>query len=424
MKSDMCIPQLANHDSVQPGEPSFVKVAATPVQKRFASAWLCCLALLATGIHGVSAQTKPDVALAGFAYSGAASTVQSRFPYSQQYEETLKTAGTPIYQKLHSSLKESPPAHLALTTQIEELKGRDRALAVALVISRETVTKEQLGAVHKLTVLIHGQTMFFDFKSMNVVRAYPISFAYIDVFERPPSEEEIRNRVRLVYEGANGKPGLLSRFTANVAKAELPEQVSRYIQVVNSQVHPEALEGLPGYIKSEPGAAETWAADLVSEAISTRTGIPIVPFAKGHAIGNVMSVRVSDGTVWDLKLPKPDYEISVEFLNFKKIKFKEIEGGATTFVYGAFSNIRIIEPLSNRTYLDTGLKNGETRVIPASQKHTDDFPHFYDAINQTFVKLAQAINGGVNEKWLKTAASTKDLDQQILQTQDLFKQCK
>lgn len=125
--------------------------------------------------QGVYAQVKTDVVLAGFAYSGTASTIKARFPYSQQYEETLKTAGSPVYQKLIEALKASPPTHLSLSAQIDELKGRDRALAVALVVSRETVTKEQIGGLHKLTVLIHGQTMFFDFKSMNVVRSYEIA---------------------------------------------------------------------------------------------------------------------------------------------------------------------------------------------------------------------------------------------------------
>ena len=295
---------------------------------------------------------------------------------------------------------------------------------MALVIGSETVSKEQFGQLHKLMVLIRGQTMFFDFKSMNVVRAYPISFAYIDLFDHAPTETEIQARVKMVYEGANGKPGLIARFSNAVARASIPAQVSRYLQITNVQVKPEALESLPNYIKSEPGAAETWAADLVSEAISTRAGIPLVPYAKGYAIGNVMSLRVSDGAVYQLKLPKPDYEINVEFSGFKKVKFSEVEGGATSFIYGAYSNIRIVEPLGNVTYLDTNLKNGETRVIPASQKYVDDFPHFYDALNLTFVKLATLIDGKSDDKWIKSAASAKGIDQQISQTRELFRICK
>ena len=63
---------------------------------------------------------------------------------------------------------------------------------------------------------------------------------------------------------------------------------------------------------------------LVGEALSTRAGVPIVPYAKGYAVGNVMSMRISDGDVYNLKLPKPDYEIGVELSALRKVKY----GGA------------------------------------------------------------------------------------------------
>ena len=380
-------------------------------------AWLVCS-------QSAFAQQAPEVAFAGFAYSGSASTMAARFPHSQRYEEELQTAGTSMGQNLRRLLDATPPSHLKIVSQIEALKGRDQALAVALVIGSETVSVEQFGNAHKLMVLIRGQAMFFDFKSMNVLRAYPVSFAYIDLLDHPPTADEVLARVKLVYQGTGDKAGVLARFAQNVAQAQIPPGVPRFLQVTSVQLKPEALEVLPAYIKSEPGAAETWAADLVSEAISTRVGVPIVPYAKGYAIGNVMSMRISDGTVFELKLPQPDYEIKVELSGFRKVKFSEVQGGASSFVYGAYAQMHIEEPLSRKAYLSTALKNGETRVIPASQRHVDDFPHFYDAVNGLFVKLAQAMDGKGDEKWLRSAASAKDIDLQIQSTRELMKQCK
>ena len=380
-------------------------------------AWLVCS-------QSAFAQQAPEVAFAGFAYSGSASTMAARFPHSQRYEEELQTAGTSMGQNLRRLLDATPPSHLKIVSQIEALKGRDQALAVALVNGSETVSVEQFGNAHKLMVLIRGQAMFFDFKSMNVLRAYPVSFAYIDLLDHPPTADEVLARVKLVYQGTGDKAGVLARFAQNVAKAQIPPGVPRFLQVTSVQLKPEALEVLPAYIKSEPGAAETWAADLVSEAISTRVGVPIVPYAKGYAIGNVMSMRISDGTVFELKLPQPDYEIKVELSGFRKVKFSEVQGGASSFVYGAYAQMHIEEPLSRKAYLSTALKNGETRVIPASQRHVDDFPHFYDAVNGLFVKLAQAMDGKGDEKWLRSAASAKDIDLQIQSTRELMKQCK
>ena len=391
--------------------------------------WLGMAVLFFASHHTVWAQPV-EVALAGFAYSGAEGTIKQRFPYSKLYEQTLQRANAPIYQHLHRGLQQTPPKNLKIVQQMDELKGRDQALAVALVIGSETVSHEQFGNIHKLLVLIRGQTMFFDFKSMNVVRSYPVSFAHIDLFDHAPTQKEIFASVKLVYEGANGKPGLLTRFVNNVATAELPAHVSRYIQVTNVQLQQEALDTLPAYIKSGPGAAETWMADLVSEALSTRAGIPIVPYAKGYAIGNVISLNLvaqnssGDGTTLELKLPQPDYEIKVELSNFKKVKLSEVEGAVTNFIYAAYSKIKIIEPLSNKIYLDTDIKNGEQRPVSASLKSSDDFPHFYNALNRKFVKLAEVIDGKGDEKWIKGVTSAKNIDQQISQTKELFKLCK
>lgn len=386
--------------------------------------WLCLVIVWLAAHQTAMAQQLPEVAFAGFAYAGAASTMDTRFPYSRRYEEAVKSSGASVGQGLFRQLQAAAPAHLRIIPQIEALQGRDQALAVALVIGAETVSVEQLGAMHKLMVLVRGQSMFFDFKSMNVVRAYPVSFAYVDVLDHAPSQDEIQARVQMVYEGSGDKAGMLTRFVQSVAKAQIPTQVPRYLQVTAVQLKPEALAILPAYLKSEHGVAETWAADLISEAISTRAGVPIVPYAKGYAIGNVMSMRVSDGTVFELKLPQPDYAIKVELSGFRKVKFSEVPGGGASFVYGAYAQLHIEEPLSGKAYLNTALKNGETRVIPARQQYVDDFPHFYDAINGLFVKLAQVMDGKGDEKWLRTAAAAKDIDYQIASTRELIKQCK
>lgn len=390
---------------------------------RLGSASIVCASGISIPIR-VGAAQAPEVASAGFAYAGAADSITARFPYSQRYEKAREAAGAPIGAQLFKALNATSPVHFKLVSQLDELKGRDQAIAVALVIGSETVSVEQFGATHKLLALVRGQATFFDFKSMNVLRSYPLSFAYVDVFDHAPTPAEIDSRIRFVYEGAQDKPGLLARYAQSVVKAELPMQVPRFLQVTAAQVKPDALQALPASLKAQAGAAETWAADMVSEALSTRIGIPIVPYAKGYAIGNVMSMRVSDGTVWELKLPTPDYAISTEIAAFKKILFNEVKDGATSFVYGAYAQIRIEEPLSGKTYLDTALKNGETRVIPASQKQVDDFPHYYDAVNGLFVKLALAIDGRGDAKWIKSAAAAQGIERQLSQTKALVDLCK
>ncbi len=63
-------------------------------------------------------------------------------------------------------------------------------------------------------------------------------------------------------------------------------------------------------------------------------------------------------------------------------------------------------------------------MIPASQIGVDEFPHYYDAVNGMFTKLALVLDGRGDEKWLRGAAAAKDIDRQISATKELIKQCK
>lgn len=362
------------------------------------------------------------VTLAGVAYLGDDATREARFPYSHKYENQLKQAGDSNFKRTAAAVAAMPPQSLRFTAEAlgGALKDQDRALVTSLVLNSETVSVERFGDVRKLFVLLRGQALFFDFKSMTVVRSYPVSFGYVDNFRHDPSEQEILERVRLVFEGAGGKPGLYARYASTLAAATVPKQVPRYLQVTQVDVAPEMLAVMPEHLKTSKGVYETWAADLVAEAISTRVGVPIVPYSKGYAIGNVMSMRVADGKVYNLKLPTPDYAISVDLKGVKKLKYGEGAGGAS-YIYGTFADVRIEGPLG--THLNTGLKNGEVKIVPASQTYVDDFPAFYDSLNGMFVKLAESIAGKGNG-WVKSAAVAPDILAQINKTMELMQQCK
>jgi uncharacterized ParB-like nuclease family protein len=359
-----------------------------------------------------------DVAFAGFAYSGDYQSGIQRFPYSKKFETSLGAAG--MNGLLQKALPGVQPVNYTLTARIDELTGRDQAVAVALVITNETVTAEQIGPVYKLFAQVRGQAMFFDFKSMTVLRAYPFSFAYLDALPAAPSESQKVAAMSKVYLGAGGKPGVLDRFYAALTQATIPDNVTRFVQVSNVIIGDDARAEFPAQYSN--GVAETWVADTFAEAIAGKMGIPMLPYSKGYAIGNVMSLTVADGTVFNLKLPKPDYEFTLDLSKLRKVVFEEKAAGKS-LIYGAYASIKLEEPLSAHTYMNASFKNGEVKVVPASQVNTEDFPAFQDSMQGLFTKLSAAV-AGENSSWLKAASSDSDIDQQIVSTRDLLQSCK
>lgn len=379
---------------------------------------LLCMLLLANGIANAT-----SVTFAGMAYSGDSKSIPQRFPYTQRLEKSLAKSGSPINKEINAALAQHKPANFELNqTGLTSLKGQDQAIVVTMLITDETVSVERFGSVAKLLTQVRAQAMFFDFKTMTVLRAYPFSFAHLDVIDHYPNEAEMQSRFSTVFYGADDKPGILSRFADVVAKASIPNNVPRYLQVAQVKFGDEARQVLPAKLAKSPGVAETWLADLFAESLSSKTDVPLLPYSKGYAIGNVMSMRLSDGDVFMLKIPEADYTISLEVPRFKKIVSEQVAAG-TSLIYGAYAHIKIQEPVSGKSYMDADFKNGEVKLVPASQDNTDDFPAYYEAIKGLFTKLSDNLTGNKTD-WLSSATDTSGIKKQINSTQELLKSCK
>lgn len=387
-----------------------------------------CRAFVVPVIFGIVTLTSVSlhaatVTLAGFAYSGDSKTITTRFPYTKRLEITQSAAGSTLNKQIAQMMAKSKPANFDLNqSTLSELKGQDQTIVVALVITGETVSAERFGTIAKLLTQVRAQAMFFDFKSMTVLRAYPFSFSHLDVIDHQPSQAEMNQRFQAVYYGEQGKAGIFARFAEAVNQATIPTHTPRFVQVSQVKIGDEAKEVLAKQVKGAASEAETFVADVFAESLSSKTGIPMLPYSKGYAIGNVMSMRIADGDVYNLKLPEPDYTITLSVPRFKKIKSSEVAAGAS-YIYGAYSRVTIQEPTSGRTYLDADFKNGEVKVVPASQDNTDDFPAYYDAMKGLYVKLATNL-AGTKTDWLSSATSAPDISQQLTSTQELLKSCK
>lgn len=381
--------------------------------------WVMGALALTLGASGACGAT--TVTMAGFAYSGDAKSIPSRFPYSQRFNASLGTPG--VNGLIRQSVAALPPLKFDLqTTALTELKGSDQVIAVALVMNSETVSTEQFGPYAKVFVQLRAQAVFFDFKSMTVLRAYPFSVAYVDLLDHMPERGELTDRVRTLYIGSDKTAGIVQRFSTALAAASLPAQVPRFLQVSKVNVSDEARKALPAELGSTQGVAETWIADMLSESISSRTGAPMLPYAKGYAIGQVMSMRIADGTVYELKLPEPDYAFSVDLLRFGRFEHAKVAAG-TSYIYASKAQIKLQQPLSGRVYMDSEFKNGEVKTVPSSQQSVDDFPAYSDSLRGLFNKLAGVV-AGTPDAWLADAANGKDIGKQISATKEVIESCK
>lgn len=385
------------------------------------AAW-CALALTiaADTLHA------RDVGYAGFSYAGDFQSIQSRFPFTSQIVPPhgalqVSTPSAAEKQLFAGARRLKPAGFNVIVDALTELEGRDEAIMVILEVTDETVSTERFDDVTKLFISLRAQALFFDFKSKTVLRSYPISAVYLGALGGEPTDATKLEKVRELIVGGE-QPGLIGHFLERLARASLPEPVSRFMRVTHVAVADDALSALPAYF-SAPDVSKTWLADQFSEALLDEAGVSLLPYAKGYAVGNTIAAHLADGTAFNFQIPAADYSVSIDLRSLKRVPFGEVPAGRS-FIYGAYVHLLVEEPMLQRRYFDVVLKNGETKIVPASQSTVDDWPAFQDAITGLFKKFAGTVApAGTDEKWIKSSTAVANITQQVDATRTVLKSC-
>ena len=161
--------------------------------------------------------------------------------------------------------------------------------------------------------------------------------------------------------------------------------------------------------------------DSFSAALSSKTGVPLIPSKISHATG-VMKVRFEDMYDYELKLPEADYVFDVTLKRLVKIQHAKNNVGAS-YIFGAVIDLSFSEPILKDNFLVSEFKNGEVAVVPAGSESSDDFPAYQDAIRGLFTKLSDAI---INPEsaWLRSSSNAKDIQGQLKKTRAVLEDCK
>jgi hypothetical protein len=360
------------------------------------------------------------VAYAGLAYAGNADAIPSRFKYSKRYETHLQDYGTDISTKLRHIVTSGHYPFELNSTDTVELKG-DETLVTALTVTGETISEETFGPVHKLLVQIRAQAMIFDFQSKLLLRAYPLSFAYLDALDHTPSDAEIDERVAKAYEGDQGKDGIFGRYRDALMRTTLPRNDALFVQITNVRIDPDATPGIPSVLSQQRGAAETWLADHLDEALNTYAGVPVIPYSVGYALGNVMQMNLGNSN-FNIKFPEATVQVAVELTGVKRVQYAQNNVG-TSYIYGTFATVTIATQGSVHPTLSASFKNGEVKEVPVTQGYVDDLPAYNDSIRGLFNKLAEEL-GGKDSPWLKSATTAPDITAQLVASRGLLQKCK
>lgn len=372
--------------------------------------------LFMAALAGIAAPASAvDVSIAGFAFAGDFQDAPQRFPHTYQLFAAQQATGDSSLSfsalVIAQAKTLSNPAFNFTPAAMVNLKN-SRGLMAALVLSGETVSTENYGAYHKTFVNLRGDALIFDYRNQSIVRSCPINVVLFDASRQAPADAAITVHVDNLIRRPDSR-GLVSQFQRCLQQATMPSEDRQTVQVRRAEISAEALAAFPPSLRANPAAVQAMLTDTLGSVLAARAGLSMLPSSVGHAVGGVMAMRMENGDDIKLKLGEGDFVFDVKLNKFAKLKTAETNV-STTYVYGAYMNVSLLEPMLGTVFLDTGLKNGEAAVLPAGQANTDDFAAYQDAIRGLYTKFADALAQPQQAPaWIKSAASSTTIEAQM-----------
>lgn len=375
------------------------------------------------GAHpSLAASPDSKVYFAGVAYTSNAATIKQAFPH---VSAALSRGGdAALNQRVRTLLQSQTLPETIAFDSLGSIKDAANSTALALGLDRETTSVEHIGDVYKLRVEVSAQALFFDFKEKQVLGSFPFIIDFIDVSATPPSDEQIQTAYHNLLFGAPGQHDLASEFAKTLAHASVPSAANKHLRVTSSTLGPKALDYLHQYA---PQVDATPLPQEVAEAFGTYLGtnqhLSVLPFSSNQALGSSMAARFIEGEAYDLKIPEADYEIHLNVAGFKKIAQSQTNVDAL-FLYGAFVDVTVLEPLSGKVYFSQRVKQGESKTVPITQTSVDDWPPTHDTLLSLFDNFTRSLSDS-NNPWLKSGLSDdKQARDQFSSLGELIQSCR
>jgi hypothetical protein len=362
------------------------------------------------------------VYFAGVAYTSNASNVEQAFPHLSRL--LVGDSQASLNQSIRGLIHHQQLPETISFDSLGSIKDASKSVALALGLDSETSSVEHIGDVYKLRVEISSEALFFDFKEKQVLGGFPFIIDFITVSPTPPSDADIQKAFQGVLYGTDGMHSLAGEFVSTLAHAQVPLASNKHLRVTSSTLDPKAIDYLHQYAPQvDASALPQQVAQTFGTYLASNQHISVLPYSSNQALGSSMAARFIEGETYDLKIPEADYEIHINIAGFKKID-QSNSSAATVYLYGAFADLTVLEPLSNRIYFSQRIKQGQTKTVPAAQSNVDDWAPTYDTLKTLFYNFTSSLSDPHNP-WLKSGLpSSTQAQSQFSSLGELIQSCR
>ncbi|WGL15623.1 hypothetical protein PVT68_12680 [Microbulbifer bruguierae] len=343
----------------------------------------------------VRADAETTLHYAGFSYLGRAELIEKNFPYTHSVDASLP-GGSRFDAALAEKMKRVQLADYGIAVgKLASLQDQD-ALGLTLALESEMVSVEQLAGQYKLLIQLSAQILIFDYAAMKIVATYPIDVQFNDLLENAPTYDDIRQRFERLYFG-DAEINLLNLFVDRLGQITPNRKHQGFIKVVNVALSEQALTWSAEQLS--PQQLRQLLGQSFTRNLAVEQQVSVLPYSKGHAVGNKLALQYASGDAYMIEIPEPDYAVDIELRGLKK---KHYSSGASgeAIIYAAQGQFTFYEPFSGTVFYQGRLHHAVVKKVPAGQQSIADWPSFRESILTLFQQVTRQLEEP-DRKWFE-----------------------
>ena len=377
--------------------------------------------------------SEKKVFYAGFSFSGNYIDKSSGIKYTDPLTKIKDENGIDIISlSLLKAVKKANPNSFKIDYNFADIeKGLEESVVMAVVLDHEDFFSEYepITKTYLNNIQMFFQIIFYDFKSRKLIASIPYDVSMPFFTKKELNENEIREYIKTFY--TTGLKSVNDDKTLNAFSMveeilnnfTLKEKYKFRAGVTKVNFEEKSIPFIPEKFKKNQNYLKNVFAQLFSSRLSLHNDIALVPYTEGMAIGAKMKQQfVNSDIIYDIELPKPDFNIEISVRGFKKVLAKKSDVN-NIFFWASFINLNIFQPDLNKTFMNDNLKNVIKKSIPAQIENINDWYKFYVATYELFDGYSLNISSPNNE-WIKKTNDTESFNKNLQNVNKLMDKLK
>ena len=370
-----------------------------------------------------------DVFYAGFSFSGNYIDKQTSAKFTDKLLNKKNSLGLDVVSaSLLDSLKKIKTPNYKIRYGLADLdKGAKESIVMSVALDSESYSVEYfpISKTYANFVDMYFQIMFYNFESQKLIASIPFDVEITSMSKQPFTQAQVLEMIEKFY-----TEGLLSDTNTRINAFHSVEKIlsgftlkDKYrfrIGVTEVKLGEKSFNSIPKKMLTNLSSLKNNFAQSLSQRLSLTQSISLVPYQEGVALGSKMKQRFANtDEVYEIKLPKPDFNIELTVRGFKKVLAKTSDV-SNIFLYGSYANIKILQPDLDKVYIDARFKNANQIKMPVGVEEVDDWRKFNYSLIKLFDDFSSNITKTSNEYLNNQTKDARNLKTQLGNVADVL----